>query len=110
MENKSQLIRIYSCNIYHEHVTRHPLHINKVQLPQKEDVKYLGLRFDRRLALRKHVQLKRKKLDITLNKTYCLLGRKPKLFINNKLLIYKKKSGLMESNSGARLPIIILKY
>jgi hypothetical protein len=28
-----------------------PVHINNVQLPQKEDVKYLGLHLDRRLNL-----------------------------------------------------------
>jgi hypothetical protein len=27
----------------------HPVHINKVQLPQEEDIKYLGLHLDRRL-------------------------------------------------------------
>jgi hypothetical protein len=66
-----------------------PVHINNVQLPQTEEVKYLGLHLDRRLTWHKHIFTKRKHLGITLAKLYCLLGRKSKLSINNKLLIYE---------------------
>jgi hypothetical protein len=64
------------------------VHINSVQLPQ-EDVKYLGLHLDRRLAWPKHILAKRKQLWITLTKMYRLLGRKSKLSTSNKLHIYK---------------------
>jgi hypothetical protein len=53
-----------------------PVHINKVQLPQAEDVKYLGLHLDRRLTWHKHIITKRKRLVITLTKMHWLLGRK----------------------------------
>jgi hypothetical protein len=63
-----------------------PVHINSVQLPQEEDVKYLGLHLDRRLTWHKHIFAKRKQLGITLTKLYWLLGRKTKLFTRSKLL------------------------
>jgi hypothetical protein len=44
-----------------------PVHINDVQLPQK-DVKYLGLHLDRRLTWHKHIFAKRKQLGLTLTK------------------------------------------
>jgi hypothetical protein len=65
------------------------VHINNVQLPQTEEVKYLGLHLDRRLTWHKNIFTKRKQLGIALTKMYWLLGRKSKLSINNKLLIYK---------------------
>jgi hypothetical protein len=37
----------------------------------------------------KHIFTKRKQLGIILTKMYWLLGRKPKLSMSNKLLIYK---------------------
>jgi hypothetical protein len=60
-----------------------------VQLPEGEDVKYLGLHLDRRLIWYKHIFAKQKQLGITLTKMYWLLGRKSKLSTRNKLLIYK---------------------
>jgi hypothetical protein len=66
-----------------------PVQINNLQLPQKEEVKYLGLQLDRRLAWHKYIFVKRKQLGITLTKMYWLLGRKSKLSTNNKLLLYK---------------------
>jgi hypothetical protein len=48
-----------------------PVHINNVQLPQTEEVKYLRLHLDRRLTWHQHIFTKRKQLGITLTKMYC---------------------------------------
>jgi hypothetical protein len=60
-----------------------------MQLPQEDDVKYLGLHFDRRLTWHKHIFAKWKQLGTTLTKIYWLLERKSKLFTSNKLFVYK---------------------
>jgi hypothetical protein len=60
-----------------------------VPLPQAEDVRYLGLHLDRCLTWNKHIFTKREHLGTILTKLYWLLGRKSKLDLNNKLLIYK---------------------
>jgi hypothetical protein len=54
-----------------------PIHIN-VKLPQEEDVKYLGLHLDRRLAWHKLIFAKWKQLGIILTKMYWLLRLKSK--------------------------------
>jgi hypothetical protein len=66
-----------------------PVHINDVQLPQSDDVKYLGLRLDRRLTWHKNIFTKRKQLGLTLTKMHWLLGRQSQLSTSNKLLLYK---------------------
>jgi hypothetical protein len=66
-----------------------PVHINDVQIPQENHVKYFGLHLNRRLTLHTHIFAKRKQLGLSLAKMYWLLGRKSKLSTNNKLLIYK---------------------
>jgi hypothetical protein len=66
-----------------------PVHINDVQIPQENHVKYLGLHLYRRLTWHTHIVSKRKQLGLSLTKMYWLIGRKSKLSITNKLLIYK---------------------
>jgi hypothetical protein len=66
-----------------------PVFINSVQLPQADDVKYLGLYLDRKLTWNKHILTKRKQLGRTLTKMHWLLGRQSQLFTTNKLLLYK---------------------
>jgi hypothetical protein len=64
-----------------------PVHIYNEQLPQAEEVKYLGLHLDRRLTWHKHIFAKRKHLGIALTKLYWLLVRKSRLSVSNKLLL-----------------------
>jgi hypothetical protein len=44
---------------------------------------------DKRIAWHKHIFAKEKHLGITLTKLYWILGRKSKLNLSNKLIIYK---------------------
>jgi hypothetical protein len=69
------------------------VHINNVQLLQ-QDVKFLELHLDRRLAWLKHIFVKRKQIGITLTKMCWLLGRKSKISTSNKLLIYNTQTNL----------------
>jgi hypothetical protein len=69
-------------------IATYPLvHINNVKLPQEDNIKYLNLHLDRKVAWRKHILTKRKQLGTTLTKMHWLLVRKSKLPISNKLLI-----------------------
>jgi hypothetical protein len=45
-----------------------PVHINDVQIPQENHVKYLGLHLDRRLSWHTHIFSKRKQLVLSLTK------------------------------------------
>lgn len=66
-----------------------PVKINNCQLPQVEDAKYLGIHLDRRLTWKKHIFTKRKQLGLKLSQMYWLIGRKSKLCLDNKILLYK---------------------
>jgi hypothetical protein len=89
MKNESQQSKPIHVIFTTRRETCPPVHINNVQLPQEENVKYLGLHLDRRLTWHKHIFTKLKQLGITLTKMYWLLGRKSKLSTSNKLLMYK---------------------
>ena len=62
-----------------------PVKINNCELPQAEDVKYLGIHLDRRLTWGKHILTKRKQLS----NMYWLIGCKSRLCLDNKILLYK---------------------
>lgn len=63
--------------------------LNNNPIPQADDVRYLGMHLDRRLTWRKHIFSKRKQLGLKVTKLYWLLGRKSKLTLTNKVLLYK---------------------
>jgi hypothetical protein len=66
-----------------------PVHIINIQLPQAEEVKYVGLHLDCRLTWCNHIFAKRKQLGIMLTKMYWLLGPQAKPTTSSKLLAYK---------------------
>jgi hypothetical protein len=66
-----------------------PVQLNKKQLTQPEEVKYLGIHLDRKLTWRKNISTKGKELDLKLRKMYWIIGGKSKLSLENKLLVYK---------------------
>lgn len=67
-----------------------PIVINDTIVPIENTAKYLGMNLDVKLRWKEHVKKKRKELDLKYKKMYCLIGRKSKLSIHNKLLIYKQ--------------------
>ena len=66
-----------------------PITLNNTELPQANEVKYLGIHLDKRLTWKKHIQTKRKALEMQLNKYKSLLNPRSPLSLENKLLIYK---------------------
>jgi len=63
--------------------------LNGQHIPQRETAKCLGIHLDRRLTWQKHIFTKRKQLGLQLHRMYWIIGRKSKLSLENKLLIYK---------------------
>lgn len=66
-----------------------PVYIYNTMVPQADEAKYLGMRFDRRLTWQKHIWMKRKQLDTKLRGLYWLIGKRSHLSDSNKILIYK---------------------
>lgn len=66
-----------------------PVQMNGQEIPQTEDVKYLGMHLDRRLTWRRHIWTKRKQLGLKYSKMYWLMSRNSSLTMENKLLLYK---------------------
>jgi hypothetical protein len=67
-----------------------PVHMDNVQLPCADQVKYLGLHLDRRKPTwHHHIFTKQKQLGLTLTKIFWLLGLSSQLSLPNKLLLYK---------------------
>jgi hypothetical protein len=63
--------------------------MGNVYLPQKNEVKYLGMHLDRRLTWSKHIKSKRKQLNIKAKQMHWLLGRGSTLSTGSKLFLYK---------------------
>ncbi|GBM33249.1 putative RNA-directed DNA polymerase from transposon X-element [Araneus ventricosus] len=58
-------------------------------IKRSKETKYLGVTLDSRLTYNKHITNIHKKTRSAKARLYPLLGRKPKLSLNNKLLLYK---------------------
>ena len=80
---KSVHINFTNCDI-----TYHPLYIDNTTIPYSNTAKYLGMTLDAKLKWKEHIKKKREELQIKLNKLHWLLGRRSKLSVQNKLLIY----------------------
>jgi hypothetical protein len=63
--------------------------IGSVDLPQKNEVKYLAMHLVRRLTWAKHIKTKRKQLNLEAKQMHWLLGRRSTVSIESKLLLYK---------------------
>lgn len=66
-----------------------PITLNNEMIPQADEAKYLGIHLDRRLTWRKHIEAKKKQLNMKLRSMYWLIGRHSTLSMKSKLLIYK---------------------
>ena len=65
---------------------------NAQPIPQSEEVKYLGIHLDKRLAWETYIFTKRKALGIKLRILHWLFIPNSKLLLENKILIYKNTS------------------
>jgi hypothetical protein len=80
-----------------------PSIINNIQIPVQTVVKYLDLYLDQKLTWQKHIKTKCQQLNLKVRQISWLLGRKSKLSLENKSLIYKcilTQSERMEFNYG----------
>lgn len=66
-----------------------PVYLFSRQIPQADEVKYLGIHLDRRLTWQKHIFTKRKQLGLKLRNMYWLLDKTSALSVELKLLLYK---------------------
>jgi hypothetical protein len=65
------------------------LYLNRVGIPEITCNKYLGMHMDNHLSWKDHILKKRKQIELKITQLYWLIGRKSKLSLENKLLIYK---------------------
>ncbi|KAG7308282.1 hypothetical protein JYU34_006969 [Plutella xylostella] len=66
-----------------------PVKLGNEVLPHQSTVKYLGFHLDRKQTWKCHIQKKRDELNQRYRSLEWLMGRKSRLSLENKLLIYK---------------------
>lgn len=66
-----------------------PVYINNVKIPEASSTKYLGMHLDSKHTWKEHVVKKRKQIDMKIQELKWLIGRRSKLSLDNKILIYK---------------------
>ncbi|KAK2583992.1 hypothetical protein KPH14_006452 [Odynerus spinipes] len=64
------------------------IEINNVIIPQREEVKYLGIILDKKLTWGKHIQETRRKMKLLTKTFYWLINKGSKLKVNLKQQIY----------------------
>ncbi|PNF38441.1 hypothetical protein B7P43_G04015 [Cryptotermes secundus] len=62
---------------------------NNIQIPESPGIKYLGIHLDNNLTWKEHITKKRKQADLKIKDMHWLIGRKSKLSLDNKVLLYK---------------------
>ena len=88
MENQNQPAKSAHVTFTTKRALCPPVTMNNVPIPMQSD-KYLGLHLDQRLTWRTHIKTKRHHLNLKLRGMYWLLGRRSKLSLENKLLLFK---------------------
>lgn len=68
---------------------QHNVYLNGIPVPRNETAKYLGMHLDTRLTWRPHIKLKAEQLRMKLRQLYWLIGRKSKMKLSIKRLIYQ---------------------
>jgi hypothetical protein len=63
--------------------------INNFPIPNKQEVKYLGLHLDKRLTWQTQIKAKRRQLELKIRNMDCLISKKLQLCLENKITIYK---------------------
>ncbi|GBN41971.1 RNA-directed DNA polymerase from mobile element jockey [Araneus ventricosus] len=63
--------------------------LHRRAIPWSDGTKYLGVILDKRLTFKKHIDTNRQKVSAIKSILYPLIGRKSKLSLSNKLLLYK---------------------
>lgn len=66
-----------------------PVTLNNVNIPQSDDVTYLGMHLDRRLTWRRHIEAKRLQMKLKACDLHWLINHQSKLSLDCKVTLYK---------------------
>ena len=66
-----------------------PVILNKIAIPHAQKAPYLGLTMDCKLKWKEHILNKKKQIDLKHRQMLWLLGKRSKLKLKNKVLLYK---------------------
>lgn len=72
-----------------EFLPQNPLYLDGVEIPWKNNIKYLGVILDKKLKYKDHIDYTILKCQKLIKILYPLINRKSKLNLKNKLLLYK---------------------
>jgi hypothetical protein len=89
IESQNKLDKISASYIHHETYNLPAGHHQQYANPGSNRSKILGFIPRPKLTWQKHVKSKRQKLNLKLRKISWFLGRKSKLSVQNKFLLYK---------------------
>ena len=87
---KKRRIKLNSTKSVHISITQRYHAYQNSDPYSKNSTKYVGRHLDKRLCSKVRIKKKREEPNIKFRQIYCVLGTNSKLFIDNKLLIYKQ--------------------